>query len=468
MKKIIIAVAGVAVLAGIIIVAVLYFGKFGGPRTVVLKAAAKTIGEFGSGVTLPPVNEIMAGQYRQDIAVGINKLGGDALKDVDASLLAVLQLFTFKDSARYDPALQKRQDTLSVQLAVTPLAEATIISEPSQIAVSAPLLFDYFVTFDPSKYVSEWDNSVLGRSAGAVWDPAMESVVYEAYKSLLFPERTAFTENPFNLELYTAILDDEIEYNYIGKETVTDGAFTKRCDLYRVTVPGSAVVSLLNAVVSDLSKIGAILAENAAQIISQLGNADINLDVYLADGKVAVVTIGDSRQLALYFTGDDINLEKVHAVFITGDISFDAQLEMQMREEDTVIIDCAVTAQSAGDVTTFDFNLHWNDPAASGGNFMTYLNVTNAGDNITFAANGDLDAADDRVELDLDSVTLNTDIGSAALEADFSLELNIRADSSPIDAAGDIRSLSSVTEMDVLDMYLKLLSDPQIGALLNF
>jgi hypothetical protein len=377
-------------------------------------------------------------------------------------------MFTFKDSARIDAAAKKRQDMLSVQLAVTPLAEAIVISDPSRVAVSVPLLFDYFVAFDPSKYVSEWDNSVLGRSAGAVWDPLMEGTVYEIYKSLLFPEPTLLTDNPFNIESYTAILDDNTEYIYVGKETVTDGGFTKRCDHYRVTVPGSAAADLLNAIVADLSNVGAVPAESAAQIITRLGNADINLDVYLADGKVAAVTIGDSRQLAVYFNGDDVNLEKIHAVFITGDLAFDAQLSMQMREEDIVIIDCAVAAQSAGEDITFDFNLHWNDPATTGGNFMTYLKAANAETNVTLAANGDLDAAEDRVELDFKSVAVNMDVEDFALEADFSLELSVSADSNPIDEAGDIRNLSSVTEMDVLDMYIKLLSDPQIGALLNF
>jgi hypothetical protein len=262
-------------------------------------------------------------------------------------------------------------------------------------------------------------------------------------------------------------LDDNTEYIYVGKETVTDGGFSKRCDHYRVTIPGSEIANLLNVFVADLSKIGAIPAENAAQLIMRLSGAEVNLDVYLADGKVAAVTIGDSKQIALYFTGENVNLEKIHAIFITGDIAFDAQLAMQMREEDTVIIDCAVVAQSPGKNMTFDFNLHWNDPVTTGGNFMMYTKITEAGNNISMTANGDLDAADDRIELDLDSVAVNIDVEGAALEADFSLELSVSPDSGPIDEAGDIRNLSSVTEMDVLDMYLKLASDPQIGALLT-
>jgi hypothetical protein len=437
MKKIFIVVASVAVLAAII-VAVLYFGNFGEPRAVVLKAFGRTLNEFGSRAALPTLNEIMKGQYRQDIALSVNKLGGNALKDADPSALAALRMFTLKDTAIYDAAAKKRQDTLSLQLAVTKLAEATIISSPSEVAVSAPLLFDYFITFDPSRYVNEWDNSFLERSAGAVWDPAMESAVYEAYRRLLFPEPVEETINSFSLEQYAAILDNETEYIYIGKETLTDGGFTKPCDRYRMTLPETAAEKLSALLIGDILKTGAVPEAYEAQLTTRLKNppSALSVNVYIADGKVAGVTLGDGKEFAVYFTGEQINLENIHARLIIGGAVLDARLTSQTSD-------------------------------ANGSGFTLQLSGADAGNSVTLTANGVMEAGDERFELDLDSVALNIDVDGVNLEADFSLELSVSADTGPIADTGEARSLSSVTEMDVLEMYIKLLSDPQIGALLQ-
>ncbi len=481
MKKTVIIIVGAAVLIAII-VAVLYFGNFLNrePQTAVLGAVSKTLGEFGftgeSSYT-SHFNNLMSGQFKQDISVKVNSLSGESFKDADPSALAALRMFAFKDSVRYDPAAKRRQDKLSVQLAVTPLAEAAIISAPNEVIASVPLLFDYAVRFDPAKYVSEWDNSVLGRSAGAVWDPAMEAAVYEAYKALLFPEPYTPAENPFNLELYRAILSTGVEYIYIGKETLADGDFQKNCDLYRVNFSGKTVSNLLNALTSDLTDIGVIPSELAVRIMTQMRGlsavlesaAAFAVDVYVADGKVAGVTLGDADGFALYFKGEDVNLEDVH-LKISGDgMLLDARAAARLRDPDALYTSGAVTlSQSGQSATELSWLFDWDNSNTSGDNLKLDASLKSAetGD-ISITAEGNLVAAPGRVESDLESLRLAADIGGMTSEMDIALESYIYTDTGAIDAPADIRELSAVTEMDVLEMYLKLYSDPQLGALFN-
>jgi hypothetical protein len=353
--------------------------------------------------------------------------------------------------------------------------QAVIRSEPERVAVSVPTAYDYFVAFDPARYVSEWDNSVLGSSLGAVWDPAWENTVYEAYKSLLFPEPFTQSAHLFDMEKYKAILDEGAEYIYVGKETLTDGGWEKKCDLYEVKLTSQAPSNLINTLAADLASMlpgnfAAQVTSQAQQLSGTLGGYDpMTLRVYVAGGKVAGMILGTNGELAVYFKGTDINMEEINLRLTTPDAGVSAQVFIQMKNADTLIFNGKADFWvNSVESFTCNWNLNWDNTITAGDNFVLHFTLDDSSQSgMSLSAAGKLLAGPDRLTAEFDSIVFNSEITGAESMVDISLEASIIPDTGEIEPADGARELSSVTEMDVLEIIMKIMSDPQLAMLLE-
>jgi hypothetical protein len=187
----------------------------------------------------------------------------------------------------------------------------------------------------------------------------------------------------------------------------------------------------------------------------------------VANGKVAGVTLGENGELALYFKGPEINLEEISFYLSTPEATAEVQAFSQIQKNGSVYFrGDAEFMESGGETFNSGWDLSWDNTNTGGDNFA--LQSTAGGSSrgsVSLSVNGTLLSQPDRFEADFNSVDL--ELPDASGEMDLSLEVTITPDTGPIEAAGEVRELSSLTEMDVLEMYLKIMSDPQLGMLLE-
>ncbi len=474
-KIIIGAVSAVAVLA--IIGAVLFFGNFfkKDPKLAVTEAAANTLNEFTETIDSTYADfqrNVMSGQYKADVSLGINDVSGGAFASVEPSILSAARMFTLKDSLRYDPVNKRREDKLTIQLAVTPLAELILYADPTEVALSAPIAFDYYVTADPEHFPNAWNNSIIGRTLapdyGYMLEGPMEKTIYDTYESVWFPAPYEEPAANFNTDLYMRILDANTEYLYVGSEKLADGEWEKNCDAYDVTFTRETLQTLIDAVMADLIKMNELpqelVGDYVNQLVSRVGSVisgNETLRVFVADNKIAGADIGGER---IYFKGGDINLSEIHLA--AGDGLIDLNLAMQLGEHLIIKADMKITPPGAA-VSEVSMDYEWDNTSASDDNFSLKMSFVTGDETAELSANGSYNVTEEHSDMRLDNLAVKVNGTDIEAEIDLSYSMTVRADSEPVEVTGERKALTDVNEMDVLFMYTKLLENPQIGALLG-
>jgi hypothetical protein len=474
------------------------------PKTAVLSAVSNVFAETeGGGNSLAALyKELVNGNWYQDYTFGINRidLGGSAVDASIQSLFGALPMFTVKNTSR--GSMGKIENNLSVNMAVTPLASVYLYGDADKMGVNVPQAFDYLLTIDPRR-ISEEINASMFADYSAPMDETAQEEFYKVYSQMInraYAPQTADTES---IRARTQQLAESAAYTSEGKESYSFEGKEYNGDVYNVTIPAAE----LNAYFRDVTQISIdsmALTEDIALQYTELAemalddisfNQDVSIKVYVVGENVARLDIltgfavnSSGEDVALdgdiYLHGDTASLDKVTANLLVSDgmddvVNITVEAESQPSDPDTYASKCEVIIQTEGgesgaEDVTLSWDVNWDKSGRNGGNFLSNLNFSAGAEmsmdfNITGTAM--VDYENKIIEADLTDVSLAL-TGEEDVDMSFNIKYLLREDSAELGAlysqpfSGE-KPLSELTELDVSEMYMKILEDPQIGPLLS-
>lgn len=468
------------------------------PKTEVLHALAQTYGEIKqSDQTLSTLcNEIFSGVWQQDITLGIDKLDTD-LVALDPRILSAAGIVTLKNTTRRDTAANKLTDTLSVQFAVTPLAELTVYADPDLLAFTVPKIFDYYVTADPRRIADEWDASLLGTYLTTIGGTILQDEFYAYYTRLLFSAPKTPAAQPDWLR-HIGILDEKAEYVYMDRSAIqTENEPDMEADAYEIRIPAES----LNAFWAAANPAGAIerlpgdlIGESLNALldgVSEVRFRDIDTNpfarLYVRDGKVVLaelhfcVIVNGAAWFcdwSFKFSGETANLDDVRLSLLLMDetgrmYEVTGHHEARVGNPDLTYSVGELSVRNNRDALplSVSWNLSWDRTVKTGDNLT--LNATAKIGNVTdlsMDARGQLavDYAARRVDLNMKNLALAMYLPQGNLNMSFNAQYWLRTDDEPVTYNEDgCVPLTTVNEMDLLAMYTRLSADPQLGTLLD-
>jgi hypothetical protein len=463
-KKIILSAAGV--LAAIIIGVVLYFGNFfdNDPRTAVLRAAANTLAEVNKPETslMELYRSLTAEPWRQEVSFSVGKPGGSLLPDIDPRILAVTELLTLRHTARSDTHTRKRIDHIAAQLAVTTLLELEIHTSPNEMAFTIPQAIDYFLHLDPRRVAREWDESLLGTYMGSIDGVILEGPFYDYYNLIMFPEKSHTL--PVFME-HVILLDDGAQYKRLEN------------DLYEVTLTREAANAFLQAVnlTGGLRFPNDLIGEAVNALLEQLESirfeSDITAEIQLDKNKIHRISaetrlMGQEIKIEVSFKGQPAKLDNVEIVLDTGGNS--ALLQIQSDVGNPESLTSHMTLKTGA--LALGWDIQWDKKQATGDNFKFNAYVSEEGDfSLDIYAGGSLktDSENGFIDADIKNAGFSLGLPQGGLETSLNGRYLLRAHREPVTLTTESRPLAGFNELDLLLVFGKLASHPQLGDLIG-
>jgi hypothetical protein len=444
---------------------------FRNPRTALLRAAAKTFDEIKTSPEqnfFHYYNQIKSAPWRQEISVNINKPGGSLLPGLDPRALSIMDMVTYKHTARYDDT--NRYDYLAAQIAVTPLMEIEIESGAEEIAIRLPQAFEYLVAIDPRKIKQEWDTSVFGSYIGSLPGDFNEKAFYEYYLQFLFPEKDRFSINwmPDFLE-NIGILDENAEYKYEGN------------GVYSVAVTNKSLNEYWQAIdfFSDRTFPDDIFGAYAEEIIRDANglrfNEDLKARVLIQKGKITELdfeTEVNGQKIngkILFIGGEPALLDKVQLILNVDSTQVNALLLSDVTDPSVLFSDLRIDiARPSMGTAHLSWHINWNKKNTASDNFVFEISAGYL-DLFEFQFNADgllkTDNENRYIDAQIKSAGFNFDSPFGDLYALFNGRYMVRTDTEALNFTEERRLLSSLNEWDVLTMTAKLMMHPQLGDL---
>jgi hypothetical protein len=446
-------------------------------------------------------SQITQNNWRQEVTLGVNRLGGSLLPDIDPRIMSLLELFTFRYNGRKDissPTQVRRLDSLGINLAVTPLADIIIYSEPSLLALSVPQVADYFITLDPRRVTQAWDGSLLGHYFFPIDGIILEEPFYDYFTRILFPEREAEKHERSSLMQHILLLNEGTEFFYEGTSLIKiNGEMQWNCDVYRIVITQEAVNTFWQAVRPSFTPfpddlIGDILNEQVDIIGMLQFESGLDIEMYVYDRKVAGAKINtqisspfETVDAALHFYcyGDGARLDSINAsLYINhsyGGISAHAYMVSDFGNPNVLLSETSLSVLNTynGDSTAFSINwdIRW-DKRGAGDNFSLQAGLDLPGfgqpsglqANVTASGAVMGDAEREYLDINLKNAALNLTSPWGALETSLSARYILRPDNETLSIEGQGQvPLTGVTELDVLLMFGRLMNHPTLSGLLG-
>jgi hypothetical protein len=491
----------VAVIIGAYFIFNNFFSKGGNPKLAVLDALRRTVSEINApGVRLGDVYALLtADAYRQDVTLGINRMGGSLLPDIDPRILSLMELFTLRYSGRRSSpsaADARRLDSLGVNLAVTGLADIIVYSEPERLALTVPQLADFYVTLDPRRIARDWDESLLGRYFFPLDGLILEEPFYDYFSMIMFPEKHPAkpAEEPSHLlQSITALFEDAEITLLSEKKNLTDGATHRVCDAYRITVTQEAMNRFWRELRPDFNRfpddlIGDALNQWAGAPGTMYFERGLDIEVYVYRRRIAGIHLetrvsGFASPLdiegTVQFNGQSAILDRMTSDWVigtdTGGLSVYAALASDVGNPDTFVSEASISVRSTNDPDglplTAGWDIKWDRKQVAGDNFTLRAGLETPGDyGAAVTAAGIIMADAERGYLDVNLRNAALDLRSpwGGLDTSLSARYILRPDNETISIDGQAQlPLSEIGELDVLLMLGRLMGHPVLGGLLG-
>jgi len=193
------------------------------------------------------IEEIRHNSWRQEMTVGIDRLEGDFISNIDPTILAVAPMLSLNNISRWDNTREAFASELILQMAATTVASVDLHLERELIAVYIPMLFDFSITTDPRHVGSDWDSSVLG----SIVSPGMidDQLFYQIYEEILFESGEEIDFTKFADSLIE--LARHITFEYSGRQTPDD--IGRVVDVYYLTIPANYAETSMDIIVPGTS-----------------------------------------------------------------------------------------------------------------------------------------------------------------------------------------------------------------------
>lgn len=160
--------------------------------------------------------DILNGRHQLELGLAFKDIDVDL--PVDRQMLSMVQLARLDVQAVRDPAEKTMQAGLVLAGGGATMLSGDLYMSDTELAIRLPQGFDYFITLDPRRAVSDWEESDLGAVAQPP-EGVTDATVYDIYKNLF-----SSVAKPAKLQLIndTVTLYKEAEYGFISAE---DGVY---------------------------------------------------------------------------------------------------------------------------------------------------------------------------------------------------------------------------------------------------
>jgi hypothetical protein len=473
------------------------------PKTEVLRSIENTMGEIAA----PDIDiiklfrAVTADIWRQEIKMTVNRLN-TTLFEADPRVLSALQMLTLESittNARGTPQLYS---SLYGSIIATPLAELHMFAEPDIFGIAAPQALGQFITLNPRSVSDEWNRSVLGLYLGGMDNNFLQDAFYAYYNRLLFPQQTGQTAAWPSADVFGPVLE-QAAYKYDGKVTVIFGESEWQTDAYTMTVPAEALNECYGSVAAapafnpdwpgDI--IGQALNRAAEAIRGLRFDGDTVVTLY-ADGDMirrvqfsAAVVIGNNTfectgTMALPGEKPAARLDKIDAQIAVngGGAAYQISLSAAARVSEPSVTEtrweaAAWDARAEAEPARFSGHFNWDRTQPAGDNLSFALDAAlNIDTGLKISTEGRLAAFEETaeqspsVEADLRRLDVLLQLPQGKWDISLKGEYLLRTAGESLlfnDGEDNQIPLAQITEMDVLEMYAKLLEDPQLSAILG-
>ncbi|MCL2707697.1 MAG: hypothetical protein FWF03_01135 [Defluviitaleaceae bacterium] len=490
MSKKIVVIIILSVAAAAAAFAAVRFGPFGkrDPKLEVLLAVSKTYAEVKRPDTtlISLLSEIIQNKWDGAFSLSVNKLEA-GLFELEPQITSALGIFTLNGSARRDTARSQIEASLGLQLAVTQVAELLLYFDKDLFAASVPKAYGNYITVDPRRVADEWDASILGDYFGPIGGTILQDPFYEYYKMILFSAPKSEPADRRSLAQAALRLDEGAKYVREDKE---DGK-----DVYSITLPGDS----LNAFMREIFPLGGpedglpddLIGDAINGLFEMLDGVsvagDVSIRLYVEGGKVSSINFEAGAEFSegefgltgwAAFRGKETNLDDIE---LTARISNGTQVYLLYAEFINKFHDAAssdtdmkiklVDENTSGTLIDASIEKRWDKSARAGDNLSFQAGAKFGGNEIKIGAGGFCYADDAGKKLDVNlrnlSFVLTTPGGN--VDASVNLRVALAADEFEIDFdESEAVRIGSINEFDVLLMIANLLSDSQLGPLLDF
>ena len=192
------------------------------PQFFLARAAYNTASEFmpliESASLLVP--QIQNSALRNEFTLNIGRIENGIADHIPPSIRAAIPMMALRGAVLWDDSRDIFNLNLSLQAAVTTLADADLYMQHNQIALYAPMFFGRPIVADPSRLGSEWAASPIS----GIFDIWIDDAIFYHYYSMLFAYVKEVDIAVFRDDIMSTIRDAQIEY--LGRND--DGLYVYR------------------------------------------------------------------------------------------------------------------------------------------------------------------------------------------------------------------------------------------------